>query len=224
MALWWSRGSFEVRDYKAFRRAFMSRVLLASRSPRRRELLEEAGFRVDVDSLDVDEDLQGVDARQVAQALAVRKGAAVFEKSPGFGQDFLIAADTIVWTDDGVQLGKPEDRDDARRMMRLLLGKTHTVTTGFALWRASQAQPVHVGECSARVTMVSLSEGAIEGYLDSDEPWDKAGGYGVQGLAGAFVSRIEGSWHTVVGLPVHAVLSAAQSHGLLVRMPWEKTR
>lgn len=201
----------------------MSHVLLASRSPRRRELLEEAGFRVDVASLDVEESTSLVEPRLAAIEIATRKGQAVVDSMGAISQAFVLAADTIVWTDDGVMLGKPSDREDGRRMLRMLAGKTHTVTTGFAIWAPDSTIPVFVSECSARVTMLSLSESALEAYLDSPEPWDKAGGYGVQGLAGAFISRIEGSWHTVVGLPVHAVLSAALSHGLIVRMPWEKT-
>lgn len=201
----------------------MSHVLLASRSPRRRELLEEAGFRVDVASLDVDESTSLLDPRLAAIEIAVRKGQAVVDSAAAINQSFVLAADTIVWTDDGVMLGKPADREDGRRMLRMLVGKTHSVTTGYALWSPDSKVPVHSGECSARVTMLPISESAMDAYLDSPEPWDKAGGYGVQGLAGAFISRIEGSWHTVVGLPVHAVLSAALSHGLIVRMPWEKT-
>ena len=202
----------------------MSRVLLASQSPRRRMLLEEVGFEVDVLCADVDESIEGVSPREAAMQIACRKGQAVAPMAAGRGHDFMLAADTMVWTDAGEIFGKPRDRADARRMLGRLLGATHTVTTGFAIWAPGEASPAYVGECSSRVTMQRLSPGALESYLESDEPWDKAGAYGVQGLAGAFISRIEGSWHTVVGLPVHAVIESAQSLGLLVRMPWERTQ
>lgn len=202
----------------------MSHVMLASRSPRRRALLEEIGFRVDTVSLDVSEVTDTLDPRAAASELAVRKGRAVAEAGLFDAGDFLLAADTIVWTDAGEMLGKPEDRADARRILGLLLGRSHHVTTGYALWRPGEMAPAYVGECSARVTMGTLSEAALEGYLDTSEPWDKAGAYAVQGIAGAFITGIEGSWHTVVGLPVHAVLTAVQSLGLIARMPWERTQ
>ena len=115
------------------------------------------------------------------------------------------------------------DRADARRMLDALLGRVHHVSTGYALY-APDGELAVARAVTASVTMAPLSEAAREAYLDSDEPWDKAGAYGIQGLAGSFVSRLEGSWHTVVGLPIHDVLEQAYLHGLLVRMPWEKAR
>lgn len=204
----------------------MSHVLLASRSPRRRELLEEVGFHVSVFADDVDESTEETDPLHAAMSIARRKGEGIAGRARALAPDadFVLSSDTIVWTDDGTMLGKPRDRDHGRAMLRLLLGRTHAVTTGFALFRPGESAPAALAHSTARVTMAALSASALEAYLDSDEPWDKAGGYAVQGLAGAFISRIEGSWHTVVGLPVHDVLHAAQSLGLIVRMPWERSR
>lgn len=203
----------------------MSYLLLASRSPRRRQLLEEVGFNVRVEAADIEEHSQETNPIAIAMDLATQKGAATVERYPTVVRDarFTLAADTVVWTDAGDVLGKPADRADARRILSTLMGSTHHVTTGFAIF-GTDGQPVAVGEQTADVTMDFLSASALEAYLDTDEPWDKAGAYGVQGLAGAFVSRIEGSWHTVVGLPVHEVLRVALSNGLLVQMPWESLR
>lgn len=203
----------------------MSYLLLASRSPRRRQLLEEVGFTVRVEAADIEEHSVEADPVAIAMDLAKQKGAATVARFPALAKEalFTLAADTVVWTDDGQVLGKPVDREDARRTLSRLLGTTHQVTTGFAIFGAD-ATPIALGEQTAAVTMSSLSASALEAYIDTDEPWDKAGAYGVQGLAGAFVSRIEGSWHTVVGLPVHEVLRVALSNGLLVHMPWESLR
>lgn len=187
--------------------------------------MEEVGFTVQVAAMDIVEQSTFTDPVDVAIDLARQKGEATVAAHREAAQRamFTLAADTIVWTSSGELLGKPQDRDDARRILGTLMGKTHHVTTGFALFGA-ESTPVAVGEQTAAVTMSSLSASALEAYLDTDEPWDKAGAYGVQGLAGAFISRIEGSWHTVVGLPVHEVLRVAQSNGLLVQMPWESLR
>lgn len=136
----------------------------------------------------------------------------------------VIAADTVVWTHEGIPLGKPADRDEGRAMLAQLLGNQHTVTTGVAVARAGDVEPLFSFSSSAKVYMRSLSEEAVEAYLDSDEPWDKAGGYAVQGLAGAFITRIDGSWHAVVGLPVSDLLVAMREHKLLDAMPWQHTR
>lgn len=203
----------------------MSFILLASRSPRRKQLLEDVGFDVNVQSADIAEHSVYRAPEEVVRDLAIQKGAAVVKKHPELAQKaaWTLAADTVVHTADGALLGKPADRDDARRMLQQLMEAPHAVTTGFAIFDEDPT-PVVVEHHTTLVTMQSISASALEAYLDTDEPWDKAGAYGIQGLAGAFVSRIEGSWHAVVGLPVHDVLRAAQSSGLLAHMPWEKSR
>lgn len=133
----------------------------------------------------------------------------------------VVAADTVVWTAEGEPLGKPEDREAGRIMLRKLLGRKHTVTTGVAVARYGDTTPLFSFSSSADVYMRQLESAALEAYLDSDEPWDKAGGYAVQGLAGAFISRIEGSWHAVVGLPVSDLLVELLEHDLLDAMPWQ---
>lgn len=187
--------------------------------------MEGAGFSVVVSAPDIAERSDAQDAPAMAVDLAQQKGRAAVDASPEAAARaaFTIAADTIVWTDEGLILGKPTDRADARRMLGALTGRTHQVSTGYALY-APGGELAVARAVTASVTMAPLSDAALEAYLDSDEPWDKAGAYGIQGLAGSFVSRLEGSWHTVVGLPIHDVLEQAHLHGLLVRMPWERAR
>lgn len=200
-------------------------ILLASRSPRRKQLLEEVGFNVQVQSTELDEHSSLDEPSEIAEDLAVQKGVAVVQAYPSLAREaaWTVSADTLVYTEDGTILGKPRDREDARATLQDLMGRPHRVTTGFAIFDSTD-QPVVVRHNTTIVSMQKISAFALEAYLDTDEPWDKAGAYGIQGIAGAFVSRIEGSWHSVVGLPVHDVLRAAQSCGLLVHMPWEKSR
>jgi len=203
----------------------MSFILLASRSPRRKQLLEEAGFRVRVKTVDFEEHSACASPVDTVRDLAVQKGARVVQAYPNDADaaQWTLAADTLVHTQDGQILGKPRDRVHARDMLTHLMGAPHQVTTGFALF-TTRDTPVAVEHHTTTVFMQEIHASALEAYLDTDEPWDKAGAYGIQGLAGAFVSRIEGSWHAVVGLPIYDVLRTAQSNGLLVHMPWEKSR
>ena len=185
------------------------RLVLASSSPRRKELLASAGFTCDVDSADVDEtpppDLRG--AAPIATALARRKAAAVLARRPKSPVDVILAADTVVWLD-GVLLGKPADDADARRMLVLLSGKEHVVATGFCLVRADASGREIAGASATRVQFESLTPGAIDAYVATREPFDKAGGYAIQGKAGLFVRSISGSYSNVVGLPLAEIVEA----------------
>ena len=182
------------------------RLVLASASPRRKELLASAGFTCEVDSADVDEtpppDLR--EAAPIATALARRKAAAVLGRRPKSLGDVILAADTVVWIE-GTLLGKPADDADARRMLRLLSGKEHVVATGFCLLRGEREI---LGASVTRVQFEPLTPGAIDAYVATREPFDKAGGYAIQGKAGLFVRRIDGSYSNVVGLPLAEVVEA----------------
>lgn len=203
----------------------MTFILLASRSPRRKQLLEEVGFEVRVKTVDFEERSGCASPVDTVRDLAIQKGARVVQAYPEdvAAAQWTLAADTLVHTPDGEVLGKPRDRAHARQMLTRLMGAPHQVTTGFAIF-TTHTTPVVVEHHTTTVFMQEIHASALEAYLDTDEPWDKAGAYGIQGLAGAFVSRIEGSWHAVVGLPIYDVLRTAQSNGLLVHMPWEKSR
>lgn len=182
------------------------RLVLASASPRRKELLASAGFTCEVDSADVDEtpppDLR--EAAPIATALARRKAAAVLSRRPKSSGDVILAADTVVWIE-GTLLGKPADDADARRMLGLLSGKEHVVATGFCLLRGEREI---LGASVTRVQFEPLTAGAIDAYVATREPFDKAGGYAIQGKAGLFVRRIDGSYSNVVGLPLAEVVEA----------------
>jgi septum formation protein len=176
------------------------RILLASASPRRRALLAAAGYDVDVEAVDVDEaprDAESPDAyvARVAHAKAVA-GA---RRHP---DRVVLAADTTV-TIDGVILGKPSDDDDAARMLGRLSDRTHDVLTAVVVARRETC--LRRLERTA-VTMRALSAEEIAWYVASGEPRDKAGGYAIQGLASRFVTRIDGSYTNVVGLPIPAVV------------------
>ena len=188
------------------------RLILASASPRRADLLREAGIDVEVQPADVDEDvipheLPEAYVRRVAEA----KGRAISGRAPG---RFVLAADTAVVVDREI-LGKPSHPEDAARMLRLLSGRMHRVVSGVCLLRDCLPAVETVVEVSM-VEFAALLPAEIEWYVASGESMDKAGGYGIQGLASRFVTRIEGSYSNVVGLPVAVVYRMCTEAGLLL--------
>lgn len=178
------------------------RLILASQSPRRAELLSAAGYTFDVHAVDIDERAQPGEAPAAyVQRLAAEKSARALDTLAIADGFIIIAADTAVIVGDEI-LGKPRDAEDAARMLRKLSGRTHVVVTGVSA--RSAALDLAVVE-STSVTFVRLSEEQIAWYVASGEGHDKAGAYAIQGLAARFVPRIEGSYSNVVGLPVAAV-------------------
>ena len=177
------------------------KLILASSSPRRAELLRAAGFEFAMMSSRVDEAIvPGETARAHVERLARAKAAAVVARLPKQARALVLGADTVVVVD-GEILGKPQSREDARRMLSLLSGREHEVVTALALGDLVYGKQM-VRQAASRVVFLKLSDAEIEEYLDSGEPFDKAGAYAVQGLAACFVSRIEGSYSNVVGLPI----------------------
>lgn len=178
------------------------RLILASASPRRRELLSRAGLDVEVRPSSIEEVLQpGESPEDFACRAAEEKTLAVAATAPR--DTLVLGADTVVVADSEL-LGKPADRDDAARMLRRLSGATHRVITGVCL--VSAPDRIEAVRCETTlVTFRQLDEGEINDYLASGEPFDKAGAYGIQGLASRFVTRIEGCYFNVVGLPVALV-------------------
>ena len=176
-------------------------LVLASASPRRQELLRNAGIPFTVQPADVDETpLAGESPRDCAERLAREKALTVRRKRP---RDLVLGADTIVVVD-GTILGKPKDAEDAARMLRLLSGRMHHVITGICLAGPSDAE-ARISSETTVVTMSELSEEEIRDYISSDEPMDKAGAYAIQGIASRWIPRIEGDYSNVVGLPVALV-------------------
>ncbi len=173
-------------------------LVLASQSPRRREILERAGIPFVVRPAPVDESRLGGESPDAHVRRLAREKAESVSASPG---EIVLAADTVVVVGDEI-LGKPSDADDAVRMLRMLSGREHLVLTGVCLRASSR---VIVDVASTRVRFVSVPESEIRDYVAGGEPMDKAGAYAVQGLASRYIDRIEGCYFNVVGLPVALV-------------------
>lgn len=173
-------------------------IILASRSPRRRELLGQMGLKgFKIVSPDVDEHVEGNPSpAQLVEELSLRKARAVAAGADG--EDLVIAADTVVALD-GAVLGKPEDERAAFAMLSALSGNRHRVYTGVTVMRGDQAVTEHE---ETLVTFRELEPEEIEHYIATGEPMDKAGAYGIQGLGALLVSGIQGDYFNVMGLPV----------------------
>jgi septum formation protein len=188
-------------------------LVLASASPRRQELLRNAGIVFTVQAADISETpLAGEAPRDCAERLAREKALAVFQKQ---SKNYVLGADTIVVVDDAI-LGKPRDAVDAARMLRLLSGRTHAVITGVCLVGpvASKTEALTASE-STLVTFCELSHDEIRDYVAMGEPMDKAGAYAIQGIASRWIPRIEGDYSNVVGLPVALVYGMLRERGEL---------
>ncbi|MBO7302856.1 MAG: septum formation protein Maf [Clostridia bacterium] len=180
-------------------------IILASGSPRRRELLSDLGAEIKIITADVDESSEETNPEALAEALAKKKGLAVYEKllaeSPSLASLPIVSADTVVFCD-GEIMGKPHDRADAYRMLEKLSGKAHTVTTGICV--ISGGTPFS-SFSTTKVFVDPLTEDEINAYIDSGDPFDKAGSYGIQGIFSKHISKIEGCYFNVVGLPLNAL-------------------
>jgi len=174
-------------------------LILASSSPRRAELLQAAGLPFVVRAAAIDETRQPDEPPEAyVRRLAVAKARAV-EAAP---HELVLGADTVVVAE-AACLGKPADATEAAAMLRTLSGRSHAVLTGVALVRAGD--PVAIEVAATRVTFAPMGESDVAWYVATPEPYDKAGGYAVQGLASRFVTAIDGSYANVVGLPVELV-------------------
>ena len=180
-------------------------VILASGSPRRRELLSALCSDFKIITADVDETCDEQDPEKLSESLARKKGIAVYEKlcaenSP-FAKSPIISADTVVFCD-GEIMGKPTDESDAQRMLKKLSGKAHTVATGICVIKGGVPFSSSV---TTKVFVDELTDTEIDSYISSGDPFDKAGAYGIQGIFSKHISKIEGCYFNVVGLPVNAL-------------------
>ena len=189
----------------------MEKIILASSSPRRRELMAQAGFVFEVLVSEADETIETETPGEMVEVLSERKAAAVAEeiKRQGFVEEsvLLVGADTMVAID-GKKLGKPKDEKGAEEMLEELSGRTHQVYTGVTLIRLRKAENGSILQESRTfsegtdVSFYPLTKEEIRSYIATGEPMDKAGAYGIQGKAAVFVKEIKGDYNNVVGLPI----------------------
>ena len=185
-------------------------LILASQSPRRRDLLSMLGLEFTVVTADIDETMdEKLSVEEAVAEVCKRKAEAVAVLHP---HDTIISADTIVVVD-GKVLGKPRNEDHAKDMLRSLSGRSHTVMTAFCLWEKGKAV-THVEQTHLRFKPLSNEE--IDAYVATGSPMDKAGAYGIQDQASIFVEALEGDYYNVMGLPVCALVKALRKNGVEV--------
>lgn len=186
------------------------KLILASGSPRRREILTNLGIPFEVITSDADESCDLTDPAAYVRELAIRKGTAVRELLRGRGADLgnilILAADTVVARDSTI-LGKPRDRADAATMLATLSGRDHAVYSGIALIHGDE---IAAASEKTAVHVAPLTEEQIARYVATGEPDDKAGAYAMQGLFAPYITGIEGCYFNVVGLPIHALFRLAK--------------
>ncbi|MCR4684983.1 MAG: Maf family protein [Lachnospiraceae bacterium] len=181
------------------------RIILASASPRRRDILTQAGIGFEVCASTVEEHSTKSIPFEIVEELSAQKALDVAERYPA--DVLVIGADTVVAIDAKV-LGKPKDTSDAISMLRMLSGRTHQVFTGVTLRINGVSHTFHV---RTDVCVVRLSEQEITDYINSGEPFDKAGAYAIQGLFGKHITEIHGEYNNVVGLPIAAILAKCKA-------------
>ncbi|MCC6347220.1 MAG: septum formation inhibitor Maf [Nitrospirales bacterium] len=188
------------------------RIVLASASPRRREILEKAGLRFTVDAGEYEEDMGlHLPPHRLARHLSGEKAKAV---APRHRDALLIAADTFIVFRDRL-LGKPHTAEAAREMLSALSGKTHSVITGFTLLDTASRKRVS-GSVETKVSFKRLTGEEIEAYIATKEPLDKAGAYAIQGVGAVLIRKIEGDYFNVMGLPLSAVADALKKFGVRI--------
>ena len=189
----------------------MPRIILASASPRRKELLEQIGVRFEIRPSEGEENITLAAPEDVVKELAYQKAAEVAATA---GEDaVVIGADTVVALDRQI-LGKPKDEQDACRMLRMLQGNTHAVYTGVCVIRNGKTEARVSFYEKTTVTVYPMSQQEIQAYIASGEPVDKAGAYGIQGSFAAFIREIRGDYNNVVGLPVARLYQECKNAGI----------
>ena len=193
----------------------MSKIYLASTSPRRVELLGSLGIEFSVRPVEVSESYSAAESPQLYVQRMARQKA--LQGAEGLTEGLFIAADTVVVIDDTV-LGKPQTKDDAARMLRHLQGRVHRVISGVALYCARTQRCVTAAE-ETEVKFAEMTDQEIQWYISTGEPLDKAGAYGVQGKGAVFIEWIQGSYSNVVGLPLRLVYLLAKQLGYPLTLP-----
>ena len=193
------------------------KYILASASPRRKELLEQIGIHAEIIPAQGEENAHGLSPKETVLTLSFQKAKEIANKRMermGGQEEVIIGADTVVAFGDEI-LGKPKDAEDAFRMLSLLQGNTHKVYTGvtFLILKNGQYETNRFYE-ETEVTMYPMDEEELRWYIKTGEPFDKAGGYAIQGKCAVFIKEIHGSYHNVVGLPVAKLYHKLRKKGL----------
>ena len=183
-------------------------MILASKSPRRKEILEKLGMELDIKVSDVDEYSEKEGLIEKIEDISYKKCVAVAEKNT---EEYVLAADTVVVIDD-VILGKPEGEDDAKEMLRSLSGRQHQVVTAYTLLNVKKGFLLKDHD-TTQVYFKELDADEIDWYISTGEPFDKAGAYGIQGKGSIFVERIEGDFFNVMGFPVSKFYEGLKKNG-----------
>ncbi|MDO6656019.1 nucleoside triphosphate pyrophosphatase [Anaerobacillus sp. 1_MG-2023] len=187
----------------------MKRLVLASGSPRRKELLDQMNLQFEIIVSSFEEHLsQSVPPSELVKQLALGKANEVYTNT---SDAVVLGADTVVTLDHEV-LGKPDSREHARQMLKALSGRSHVVYSGVAILSSERSAQFFE---ATEVEFWELTDKEIENYLDTGEPFDKAGGYGIQGFGAAFVKRIHGDYYSVVGLPISKTLRELRAFGIV---------
>lgn len=181
-------------------------LYLASASPRRRDLLKLAGFQFTVEPAEIDEVMSQDNPACLVQNLALKKARAVAKLHPN---DVVLAADTVIALDNHI-LGKPQDKEQAQKMLRMLSNRVHQVYTGYCILKQNRCE---IGVSCTSVEFYPLSNEDIESYIATGEPFDKAGGYGIQSLGSLLVRKIDGDFYNVVGLPIAEISRLLRTFG-----------
>jgi len=177
------------------------KIILGSKSPRRREILEMAGIPFICVPSDTDEDIEICEPNEYAKLTALKKSL-VLKKT--YNNDIIVTCDTIVYIH-GQILGKPKDKDDCYKMIKMLSGNSHDVITGVVITYKDYIDNFSV---KTKVFVDEMTEEEIQEYINTPEPYDKAGGYAIQGLFAKYIKSIEGDYYNVMGLPLNEVYNA----------------
>lgn len=197
-------------------------IILASGSPRRQELMRQAGFEFAVRPAEVDETNTDPSPAKRVEELSARKAKHVYESSREIEDCIVIGSDTLVASGETI-LGKPKDRDEAIGMIRQIAGTTHEVHTGVTvMWREDGKDRSCTWSETTEVEVYPMTDEEIASYADSGEPYDKAGGYGIQGAFAVYVKGIRGDYNNVVGLPLASLWQKMKQLGLLKKVMAER--
>lgn len=188
----------------------MKKIILASKSPRRKWLLEQVELDFEVMPSDFEENIEGKKfSKELIENLAYEKAKDVANKVP---EGLIIGADTIVIFKDKI-LGKPKDENDAKNMLKMLSGNTHKVLTAVCIIDKDEDKTL-INSCLSKVTFKKLTEEEIDAYIKTKEPMDKAGSYGIQAFGSLFVTKVEGCYNNIVGLPLNLLYEMLKAFGV----------